>query len=198
MKKGIAFFDFDGTVTNKDSLEEFIKFSLGTQNYYKGLLLLSPLLVGYKLGIFSNSYAKGKLIYHFFKGWDIISFRETAERYSKTEIDKIVRKKAHNRIQWHLEQNHEVVIVSASLGCWLKPWCAKNGLELISTTLKIDNKSNISSEFNGKNCHGRQKVKRILDTYNLSDFQKVYAYGDSKGDKPMLELADESFYKPFI
>ena len=115
MKKGIAFFDFDGTITNKDSLGEFIKFAIGRKAYYKGLFLLAPILVAYKAKIISNSYAKEKLIYHFFKKWDANSFRKIAENYAKVEIDKIVRKKARSRIQWHLKQNHQVVVVSASL-----------------------------------------------------------------------------------
>jgi len=197
MKKGIAFFDFDGTITNKDSLGEFIKFAIGRKAYYKGLFLLAPILVAYKAKIISNSYAKEKLIYHFFKKWDTNSFRKIAENYAKVEIDKIVRKKARSRIQWHLKQNHQVVVVSASLACWLEPWCRQNGLELISTRLKVSSDNKIVWKFEGKNCYGDEKVKRILDAYNLDNFQSIYAYGDSVGDKPMLRLADKSFYRPF-
>jgi phosphoserine phosphatase len=30
-----------------------------------------------------------------------------------------------------------------------------------------------------------------------STYDEVYAYGDTKGDKPMLELATFKFYRPF-
>ena len=36
-----------------------------------------------------------------------------------------------------------------------------------------------------------------MTTIDLSAFEKIYAYGDTKGDLPMLKLAHESFYKPF-
>ena len=39
MNKGIAFFDFDGTITTKDTLLEFIKYSRGTMSFYWGFLL---------------------------------------------------------------------------------------------------------------------------------------------------------------
>ena len=42
-----------------------------------------------------------------------------------------------------------------------------------------------------------EKVIRIQEEYNLSDYQEIYVYGDSPGDKPMLGLATKSFYKPF-
>jgi len=40
-------------------------------------------------------------------------------------------------------------------------------------------------------------VRRILAAYDLSQYDEVYAYGDTKGDKPMLGLATIAFYKPF-
>lgn len=49
----------------------------------------------------------------------------------------------------------------------------------------------------GRNCHGAEKVSRIREAFNLSDYDDIYAYGDTKGDKPMLALAKHAFYKPF-
>jgi phosphoserine phosphatase len=49
----------------------------------------------------------------------------------------------------------------------------------------------------GKNCHGEEKVRRILEQHNMSDYEVVYAYGDTAGDLPMMKLAGNSFYKPF-
>ena len=46
-----------------------------------------------------------------------------------------------------------------------------------------------------------QKVKRIKEYMQANDMERaeyyIYAYGDSQGDKQMMEYADESFYKPF-
>ena len=58
VKKGIAFFDFDGTITTKDTLLEFIKFSKGNLLFYAGFLLNLHFLVAYKLKIISNQAAK--------------------------------------------------------------------------------------------------------------------------------------------
>ena len=40
-------------------------------------------------------------------------------------------------------------------------------------------------------------IKDSKEKYDLLGFNKIYAYGDTKGDLPMLDLAHESFYKPF-
>ena len=80
--------------------------------------------------------------------------------------------------------------------CWVKPWCDKNNIDLISTRLEVkDNK--LTGKFATKNCYGREKVNRVKEAYDLSQYNHIYAYGDSRGDRELLALADESFYKPF-
>jgi phosphatidylglycerophosphatase C len=192
----LALFDFDGTLTTKDSLPEFIKYAVGAPSYYLGLLLLSPVLILYLVKIISNDRAKERLISHFFKGWTAMRFKALADRFSETQIDRITKPKAMARMQWHKAQGHKVVLVSASLECWLEKWCSKNKIGLIATRLEMkDNK--ISGRFATKNCYGAEKEKRIKESLNLKDYDYIYAYGDSNGDREMLALADESFYQKY-
>ncbi|MEI6544127.1 MAG: HAD family hydrolase, partial [Methylococcales bacterium] len=118
----IAFFDFDGTITTKDSLPDFIKFAIGKPKYYLGLCLLSPILLAYVLKLLPNHSAKEKMISYYFKGWSEKNFQTVADEYAAHQIDKIVRPKALEKLHWHQEQGHKVVIVSASMKSWLKQW----------------------------------------------------------------------------
>ncbi len=192
----LAFFDFDGTITTKDSLADFIRFAAGRFHFYKGLLLLSPMLLSYKLGVIPNTDAKERLISHFFKGWDAAEFQKVADDYSKNRLDKIVLPQALEKISWHQRQGHKVVIVSASMDSWLMAWCRKYRLDLISTRLEIKNRK-LTGKFATKNCHGMEKVKRIKREFNLSEFDTIYAYGNSRGDKEMLAIATQPHYRPF-
>jgi HAD superfamily hydrolase (TIGR01490 family) len=192
----LALFDFDGTITTRDSLIEFIRFSVGNVNLILGMTLLSKMLISYKLKIIPNYKAKEKLLSYFFKGMKETKFKQLANEYSINYIDTIIRPKAMDRIKWHKKQGHKVVIVSASIECWLKPWCNENNLELISTKLEIKN-SIITGKLLTKNCYGIEKVNRLLEKYNLNKYRYIYAYGDSNGDKQMLRLANEKYYKPF-
>lgn len=192
----LALFDFDGTITTKDSLVEFIQYATSKPTYYAGLLKLSPMLVAYTFKLIPNHIAKEKLIAHFFKGWDANRFQKLAKQYSSEQINKIIRPKAIEKIKWHQEQGHKVVMVSASMECWLEAWCDMQNIELISTQLEMrDNK--LTGKFATKNCYGIEKANRVKKAYNLSDYNYIYAYGDSHGDKELLALADKSFYKPF-
>ena len=192
----LVLFDFDGTITTKDSLADFVQFSLSKQKYYLGLLKLSPVLIAYKLNLIPNYIAKEKFITHFFKNWEDSSFQKFADKYSIEQIDKIIRAKAIEKIIWHQAQGHKVVIVSASMENWLKKWCEKHNIDLIATRLEIQD-GKLTGKFSTKNCYGIEKVNRIKELYNPSEYECMYGYGDSAGDKEMLSLAHKSYYKPF-
>jgi phosphoserine phosphatase len=55
----------------------------------------------------------------------------------------------------------------------------------------------ITGKIKGKNNHGEQKAMNIRELWNLNEYEEIYAYGDSPGDRPMMDLATKSFYKPF-
>jgi HAD superfamily hydrolase (TIGR01490 family) len=192
----IALFDFDGTITTDDSLIKFIRFVVGDTKFVIGMAVLSPMLTAYKLKLIPNYKAKQYMLSYFFKGMSEEKFMKVAKEYSLKYIDTILRPKAMEKIAWHKEQGHKIVIVSASIECWLKPWCDKNDLDLIATKLQIKD-GIVTGKFLAKNCYGIEKANRVQERYNLGGYDHIYAYGDSCGDKELLELADESFYKPF-
>lgn len=196
MNNTIAFFDFDGTITHKDSLFQFIFFAIGTYKTLLGMCMLSPMLCAYKLKIIPNDKAKQIMLSYFFKGMQAKEFQEIAEEYALHHIHKILRPKAMQKITWHQKQGHKIVLVSASLECWLKPWCNQNNLDLIGTKLEIKD-GIITGKFLTKNCYGIEKVNRIHENYTLSHYHSIYVYGDSRGDKELLKLSDKSYYKPF-
>lgn len=196
MTKTLALFDFDGTITTDDSLLKFIRFVVGDIRFVIGLVVLSPILVAFKLKLIPNYKAKQKMLSWFFKGCSEQRFNQVANEYSLKHIDKILRPKAMEKLEWHRSQGHDIVIVSASLESWLKPWCDKHDLKLIATQLEIKD-GWVTGQLKSQNCHGAEKVNRIKQIYNLANYESIYAYGDSSGDKDMLALTKQAFYKPF-
>ena len=192
----LALFDFDGTITTDDSLIKFIRYAVGERKTFFGMMSLSPMLLAYKLKLIPNYEAKEKMLGYFFGGMDELKFQEIAREYSLKKIDQIVRPAALEKIEWHKQEGHKVTIVSASMECWLKPWCERNGIELISTRLERSG-GIITGKFDGRNCHGPEKAKRVKKRFILEDFEYIYAYGDSSGDKELLELAHDKNYRVF-
>ena len=194
-QKSIAFLDFDGTIVKGDSLLKFTRFAVGNGKFLAGVVVLSPILLAYKLKLIPNYKAKQKVLSWFLKGIQKDEFYRIANEYSLKHIGKIVRSSAMEKIQWHKERGHTVVVVSASLECYLKPWCDENELELIATKLEVTDI--VTGNLLGRNCYGIEKANRIKEKYELSKYEYIYAYGDSRGDKEMLEVANEKYYRLF-
>lgn len=192
----IAFFDFDGTITTRDTLLEFIKFSKGRFRFYLGFALNSPWLVAMKFGLVSNQAAKERILTWFFRGCPEPSFREQCERFADAVLPALMRPKALNEIRLLREKDATIVIVSASPENWVGPWARSLSAECIATRLQIADHA-LTGKILDRNCYGEEKVSRIRESYQLPGYTHIYAYGDSSGDRPMLALANSAFYKPF-
>lgn len=187
----IALFDFDGTLSFKDSFIDFLRFCAGDE-YGKKLFVLAPVLLGYKLGVISEQNVKNIALNACLGGVSKEKIEALCLKYSQF-LPALLRARAKERLAWHKQNGDKIVIVSASLEEYLRPWCDENDFELIGSQLEISAKVGLK----GLNCRGDEKVRRIKEKYDLSAFERIYAYGDTKGDLPMLALAHEKFYKPF-
>ncbi len=194
--KRIAFFDFDGTITSKDTLLEIIKFQKGTLWFYIGLLIISPYIIAYKFKLISNQSAKEKVLKYFFGGTDEKKFQLACDSFAAEKLPALIRTKALHEIKKHLALGSEIVIVTASASNWFRQWSNEYNIKIISSVLEIDN-NKITGRLIGKNCYGNEKVSLIKQHYNLHEYNEIYCYGDTSGDTPMLELGSIAFYKPF-
>jgi HAD superfamily hydrolase (TIGR01490 family) len=194
--KKIAFFDFDGTITTKDSLLEIIKFQKGKAAFYYGFLLHLHWLIANKLKLIPNDMLKQKVLTYFFAGIPELVFQEKCDLFTDQKLPGIIRPGALTEIDMLRKDRFEIVVVSASAGNWIRKWSNRLSLELVATRLEVKN-GLITGKIEGKNCNGNQKVDCIKDRWDLTDYEEVYVYGDSPGDKPMMTLATKSFYQPF-
>jgi HAD superfamily hydrolase (TIGR01490 family) len=194
--KKIAFFDFDGTITRKDTMLEIIKFLKGKVAFYTGFLINAPWLLAYKMNFYSNDLVKQKILTYFFSGMPEQIFQEKCDLFTMIKLPKLIRPAALAEINKLKAEGFEIVVISASAGNWIRNWTNRQAMKLVSTKLEVKN-GLITGKIEGKNCHGVQKVVCILEQWRLDEYEEIYAYGDSSGDMPMLALATKPFYKPF-
>lgn len=194
--KTIAFFDFDGTITYKDSLWQFIFYTLSPLKICIGLFCLSPVFCLHFAHLISIERMKRIMVYWFFSGIKEDKFERMSVDFCLKKLPSIVRPEALSKLEWHKLQGHRVVIVSANFEEILKEWCCRNSCALIATSLDYS-EGKLTGTFSESHCHGAEKVRRIRATFDLSSFSEIYAYGDSEGDKEMLALAHFPFLKRF-
>jgi HAD superfamily hydrolase (TIGR01490 family) len=195
-KAGIAFWDFDGTITKSDSLWHFLYFSQALYRLGLGAMAFSPTLMGMYLGRISNVEAKLEILDFFFGGWELSRYDSICQAFAEKKLPQLIRPEANRKLDWHRQRGHELVLVSASLSDYLEPWCQNQEMGLLATTLERRN-GHLVAAYSQPNCYGPEKARRILERYNLAQYQEVYAYGNSQGDLEMLKLANHAFYKPF-
>ena len=192
----VAFFDFDHTITTKDSFLDFIEYDKGKKALYWAITVHFLAVIGYKIGFVSGTVMKEKFLTHFFKGESVENFQRKGEEYGDYKLPQIINPKALEKIQDHKKKGHEIVVVTASIDFWVLPWVNSLGLELISTQMEVKD-SRLTGKLKGLNCNGKEKVNQIKKKYNLQSLKDTYAYGDSNGDKEMLKMANHSFYRCF-
>ncbi len=195
-KKTLALFDFDGTLTFRDSFLDFLLFTCGKLRCIAGFAFLLPVMAGYKTKIISNQSAKEIVYQHFLKGWEEKRFMEYCRAYARERLPEILSPPAWNKMEWHLQNKHTVVIVSASLEEYLQPWAEQFDIQVIGSRLKFKDGC-FTGKLDGLNCYGPEKVRRIRTELHPEQFQEVYAYGDSEGDREMLQLSDHPFYRRY-
>ena len=191
--KRIYAFDFDGTLTTRDTLLEFIRYACGARLFIWGFLRHVHLLVLMKLGLYPNWKAKQRIFSYFFKGLDLGAFNSLCQQFA-TDNSQLLRPKGVQRLRQAQAEGAEVVIVSASIDNWVQPFFPQ--VKVLGTQVEVQD-GHLTGRFLTSNCYGQEKVNRILALYPHRQEYELIAFGDSRGDKELLAFADEAHYKPF-
>ena len=220
-------FDFDGTLTTRDTLLLFIRHARGWWALFGGLLLFSPLLVLMKLHLADNGRTKERLFRHYFRGMLERDFDALCQSFARSHTH-VLRTAGLRTVQQALDRGDRVVILSASIDRWveacLRPFLVSSSqFQVLGTEIEVVD-GRLTGRFATPNCYGPEKVRRLKEFLKkvsprgdvegatkvsprgdvegalegaLEGTPFIIAYGDSRGDKELLAYADESHYKPF-
>jgi phosphatidylglycerophosphatase C len=192
--KTLALFDFDGTISRKDSFVAFMKFTHGTPVFMFRMGVGFLTFFGWKMGLVKSHYTKVKALKGFYRGWTEARMMEARGRFTKEVIPTILFPKAVDRINWHRQEGHRVVVVTASCDAWLGDWANQMGLEMLCTEMELK-EGVYTGELSKPNCRGREKVNRIRQHLDLEEYSAVYAYGNDHGDDHMLAIATHPHFR---
>ncbi len=192
----VAAFDFDGTLTCRDTLLPFLLQLAGWGGVLRGTLALSPTLLGYGLRLLPNDVAKERVLRRFLAGMGEEELRCAGARYAREHLPRMMRPAALARLEWHRRQGHRCVVISASIEHYVAPWARTAGFDdVIATRLALDSAGRVTGGYDGANCYGVEKVRRLCALLDVREDYEIYAYGDSRGDHELLALADHAWYR---
>ncbi len=189
-------FDFDGTLTRRDSLIEIMRYKLGTKAFVLTMLRFMPMLLAMKAGLYANDKAKQRLFAHCFGGMTEDDFNTFCQRFARDRRG-IMRPLGMEEVRLATQDGSIVAIVSASIDNWVAPFFEGiKGLMVIGTRPEVRD-GRLTGLFATPNCYGIEKVRRLLEVFPDRKNYRLLAFGDSRGDFDLLDFSDEGRYKPF-
>ena len=195
-KNIVAYFDFDGTLTHKDTLIPFLIYTVGISRFILKIPRLLPVAILYLLNIISNEEAKERTLIILIRGYSFGQLEEKAKNFAELKLAKYIKPEVFNKLEYHFEHDHTIILVSANLAMYLRYFAKKHAIDAVIAT---------EVEFNGgvctgclatRNCYGHEKVNRITDylAQQKSGFMYSYGYGNSHGDYELLNYVDEAYF----
>jgi phosphatidylglycerophosphatase C len=187
----VAAFDFDKTISTRDNVAQFLRAAVGRVRLARALFTISPRLVAAGLNDERRDAAKVALVRRTLTGYDAGRMAAVAAEFAEDVVARHLRPDVVERVAWHRNQGHELVMVSASFTSYLEPIAARLGFTaVLATELAVGDDGRLTGELVRPNVRGAEKVRR-LDEWLGARPAYVWAYGDSSGDRELLARADQ-------
>ena len=171
-------FDFDGTLTKRDTLRPFASYIVRRNRCYHKLLILYAFLLLYKLRLVNDTSLKEVFLKMFIKGMSVIEVENIVKCFLKSELQPFINNMVFNKLRNHIMSGDKVYIASANFDFLLEPLIKEWNLRgIISTeTERVD--SYFTGKIIGSTCKGNNKVKKIKALYGDEKLKDAVAYGD--------------------
>jgi phosphatidylglycerophosphatase C len=189
-------FDFDGTLTERDSFKAFLAWRAGRGTYLAGALGLAPAVARFAFDR-DRGRLKAAAARRFLAGLTRAELEAETQAFATQQGRSLMRPDALRAWRRWQADGARLVIVTATPEMIVAPMARALGAELlIGTRLAFDAMDRITGDFVGANCRGPEKVRRLREAFG-ADVHLEAAYGDTDGDVEMLALAEEQGMKVF-
>ena len=191
--RDLALFDFDGTLTARETFPDFMRYVVARPRLIVGGVLLAPVVFGYRRGWVAGNPTRASIVQVGLRGVDAVCLRAQGEAFARNVLPGVLRPEAMARLAWHRDRGDRVVVVSGGLDVYLAPWCATQGVELLCSVLAERN-GRITG-YAGAQCVGEEKVRRVCALCDPQAYAAIHAYGDTHEDNAMLAMAHHRTYR---
>lgn len=189
----VVFFDFDKTLTKVDTLLLFAFFvSMKTKKVYKIILVLY-IFVLFRIKIINNLSFKQLFAKILFLKMSSNLLLNYSNQFFKKYLNILKIDESFKILQKNMAIGNKGYIVSSNFDIFLTPLTDRwkvNGI--IATELEvIDNI--VTGNLKGLPCDGIEKLRRVLEKFDINTVKGADAYGDSKGDYDLLNFVENGY-----
>jgi phosphatidylglycerophosphatase C len=186
----VAAFDFDGTLTRRDTLGPFLREVAGAGSFASALAADAARIVLAGMGLASRDDAKERLLRRLVGGRRHVDLAARGREYGERVAMTGLRPEMVALLHRHAEAGHEIAIVSASLDLYIDRTAELLGVgTVLCSRLEVARDGRVTGALEGGNCRGPAKIARIREHFGADGYE-LWAYGDSAGDTEMLAAAD--------
>lgn len=190
----LALFDFDGTITTREMLPDFVHYAVPKWRLRLGKLILMPMVIGYRLGWVSGTAIRAAIARAGFRGMTVTDYEAKAKAFARDVLPGVLRPEMMTRIAAHRASGDTVVVVSGAYDVYLKHWCAEHGLDLIASMLEVRD-GRLTGRYAGAQNVLAEKARHVRERFNFSAYAEIHAHGDTPEDQHLLALATRKFYR---
>jgi phosphatidylglycerophosphatase C len=192
----VVAFDFDGTLTIRDSYTAFLKWRAGPRRHALGMMRLIPAALAYLIHR-NRGRLKAAATREFLRGVPRRTLEADARAFAEQFSRSLLRPDAVAAWKRWRGEPVRLVIVTASPEITVAPFARGLGADaLIGTELSFDSQHHVTGGFATPNCRGPEKVARLKAAFG-PNMELRAAYGDTSGDKEMLAMAEIKGYRVF-
>lgn len=193
-ERRIAAFDFDGTLTRRDTLLPFLVRACGARRVARAVSRVAPLAARARVGrlqseLHHRDAVKEALLAELLAGREAAWLADAGHDYART-LPGRVRPEMADQVEWHREHGHELVIVSASLHAYLGPYGEAARFDhVIAVEMEVGDDGRLTGRLARPNVRGPEKAVRLAAWLDGAHPEMVWAYGNSEGDRELLQQA---------
>ncbi|MBI5087491.1 MAG: HAD-IB family hydrolase [Actinobacteria bacterium] len=190
----VAAFDFDGTLSTHDCVRPFLE-RLGGRRALAAAAARRPGATALATVRRDRDAAKEVFVGGVYRGRRVETVAAAGCAFANEIAERLLRDDTVQRLRWHQRMQHRTVVVSASLASYLVPLAARLGIDdVLCTDVATDHRTGGAVYLDrllGPNCRAGEKAVRLrrwLQGEGIDDAE-IWAYGDSRGDRELLAMA---------
>jgi phosphatidylglycerophosphatase C len=194
----VAAFDFDGTITRRDTLAGFLAHVGGRRRLVRSMAVDTVAMVRGTRDDAVRDATKERILGRVLRGRSDTELWRSGAEYARSLPDRF-RVETVERLRWHQRQGHETIIVSASLVYYLRPVAQHLGIDaVLGVEMEADAAGRLTGRLAGPNLRAAEKPQRLgawlaathPDEPGRAADVELWAYGNSSGDEALLSMAD--------
>jgi HAD superfamily hydrolase (TIGR01490 family) len=180
----LAVFDLDGTITRRDTFNPYVFGWLARQPLrWWRLLGALPTLLAFAVGRADRGALKGRLLHVTMGGQP----RAVVEAWSDVFVERLLRTGVHaealERIRWHRGAGHRLVLMSASVDCYVSLLGARLGFDdTVCSRARWLADGRLDGRLDGPNCRGARKLVVLRELLRAEAVVESWGYGNSRAD----------------